>query len=152
VDVIGFKEVLWHEVDPEETEEFFGFLDAAFPGARYILNQRDHEHVATSGFWQRQDSAEVFAALERVEEIQEFLRQTRPTRTHDCRYELITHEDPAVSDAQLRGLAEFVVGSCDDALLTRMRETLAIGFGPKAFVASKGRQGRDEPSEATDAG
>jgi len=151
VDVIGFKEVLWHEVKPRETEGFFDFMDAAFPGARYILNQRAHDHVATSGFWQRHDSDEVFAALERVEKMQEFLRRTRPERTYDCRYELITHEDPAISSAQLRGLAEFVTGSCDDALLARLHETRAVAFGPKAFQASQrrresdGEHGQDAP-------
>ena len=142
VDVLGFKEVLWNEVRPEETEGFFAFLDTAFPGARYILNQRTHDHVASSGFWQRRDTDEVFAALERIEEIQAYLRESRPDRVLDTRYELITSNDNEVSGAQLRAVAEFVVGDCDDALEEKLREAMQTGYGPKAFGASHGRRER----------
>jgi Sulfotransferase family len=142
VDVIGFKEVLWNEVEPEETEGFFAFLDSAFPGARYILNQRTHSDVASSGFWQKRDTDEVAAALERIEEIQAYLRKSRPDRVLDTRYELITSDDSEVSRSQLRALAEFVVGSCDDALMEKLRETLRTGYGPRAFGASHGRRER----------
>lgn len=144
VDVLGFKEVLWHQVRPEETADFFDFLDSAFPGARYVLNQRTHEHVASSGFWQKHDSQEVFAAIERVEEIQAFLRESRPDRVLDTRYELITSEDREVSDAQLRRLAELAVGRCDEELLGELRETLRTGHGPYAFGASHGRRKRPD--------
>ncbi len=144
VDVLGFKEVLWNEVRPEETEGFFGFLDSAFPGARYILNQRTHADVASSGFWQKHDTDEVLAALERIEDIQAYLRESRPDRVLDTRYELITSEDSEVSRAQLRTLAEFVVGSCDDALVEKLRDALQTGYGPKAFGASHGRRERLE--------
>ena len=142
VDVIGFKEVLWHEVQPDETEGFFAFMDSAFPGARYVLNQRTHDDVASSGFWQRRDADVVFAALERVEEIQAYLRESRPDRVLDTRYELITSTDKEVSGAQLRDLAEFVVGGCDDALEEQLREAMQTGYGPKAFGASHGRRER----------
>lgn len=142
VDVIGFKEVLWHEVQPDETEGFFAFLDSAFPGARYVLNQRTHEQVASSGFWQRREEDEVFAALQRVEEIQAYLRESRPDRVLDTRYELVTSTDHETSEAQLRALAEFVVGECDDALVARLREAMQTGYGPKAFGASHGRRER----------
>jgi hypothetical protein len=142
VDVIGFKEVLWHEVSPEETEGFFAFLDEAFPGAKYVLNQRTHGNVVGSGFWQKHDDDEVFAALRRVEQIQAYLRESRPAQVLDTRYELITSDDREVSDQQLRNLAEFVVGSCDDALMASLRETLSTGHGPYAFGASHGRRKR----------
>jgi hypothetical protein len=139
VDVIGFKEVLWHEVKPKETERFFDFMDAAFPGARYVLNQRDHAKVAVSGFWQRKDDDDIFRALQRVEEIQDYLRESRPDRVLDTRYERFTSEDRETSDAQLRAIAQFVTGSCDDVLLERMRETLGTGFGPGAFGNTRPR-------------
>jgi hypothetical protein len=142
VDVLGFKEVLWHRVNRDETERFFDFLDEVFPGALYVLNERAHENVVGSGFWQRQDEDEVLAAIRRVEEIQQFLRRTRPRRVLDLRYELITSDDRAVSDAQLRGLAEFVHGSCDDALLASLRQTRETGHGPFPFGKSLGRRER----------
>jgi len=142
VDVLGFKEVLWHRVRPTETEGFFDFLDSAFPGCRFVLNERDHEKVVGSGFWQGQDQDQVLAAIRRVEEIQGFLRSTRKERTLDLRYELLTSEDQATSDAQLRSLADFVHGSCDDALLAQLRETRKTGHGPYPFGKSRDRQER----------
>lgn len=140
VDVLGFKEVLWHRVRPDETKSFFGFLDQVFPGCLFVLNEREHDKVVDSGFWQRHDRDEVLAAIRRVEDIQAFLRETRPERTLDLRYELVTSEDRATSDAQLRALAEFVHGECDDALLAALRQTLATGHGPFPFGKSRGRR------------
>lgn len=137
VDVLGFKEVLWHRVDPEETETFFEFFDKVFPGALYVLNRRDHARVSTSGFWRQEDPDEVLRAIQRVEDIQDFLVRTRPERTLRTQYELLTSDDPQVRDNELRGLAEFVHGSCDDALLARMRATLAEGHGPLPFGQAK---------------
>jgi len=151
VDVLGFKEVLWHRVRPSETKAFFAFLDRAFPGCRYVLNEREHERVVGSGFWQSQDKEEVVRAIRRVEEIQRFLRETRPERTLDLRYELLTSDDPTVSDAQLRALAEFVHGSCDDALLSQLRETRKTGHGPYPFGQSRNRRERRRSSSAADA-
>lgn len=141
VDMLGFKEVLWHRVTPAETYDFFAFLDHAFPAALYVLNQRDHEAVVASGFWQRKRKEEAFAALRRVKEIQAFLRTTRPARVFDTHYELLTGRDQLVADEQMRGLAEFVLGSCDEALLAALRETLRRAHGPNPFGLSKGAQG-----------
>ena len=135
-DRIGFKEVLWHQIDPDETEPFFAWLDEVCPGAKYVLNTRDVEQVVTSGFWQRQEADAAMAAIRRVTEIQDHLRATRADRVHETRYEVITGER-AASDAALRGLAEFVVGSCDDALLETLRGTLEIGHGPNPFGKSR---------------
>jgi hypothetical protein len=137
VDVLGFKEVLWHRIRPKETAAFFEFFDKVFPDAHYILHRRAHEDVSTSGFWRKQDPDDVTRALHRVERIQDRLRESRPERTHDTHYERLTSDDPAVVKEELRGLAEFVLGSCDDALLAKLRETLGVGFGPKPFGRSK---------------
>ena len=136
-DRIGFKEVLWHQVTPEETEPFFAWLEEVFPGASYVLNTRDIEQVVGSGFWQRQDADEAMAAIQRVIEIQDHLRATRADRVHETRYEIITGDDRAASDGALRDLAEFVVGSCDDALLETLRGTLEVGHGPNPFGKSR---------------
>lgn len=154
VDVLGFKEVLWNRVEPDETEDFFDYLDRVFPGCQYVLNQRDHEQVVGSGFWQAHDRDEVLATIHRVEEIQDHLRQTRPDRVLDLHYGQLTSTDQSISDAQLRGVAEFVHGSCDDALLTRLRETRETGHGPFPFGKSRSRREgwrrgqRDEPGES----
>lgn len=136
-DRVGFKEVDWHQVLPEETEPFFAWLDDVCPGAKYILNTREVDQVLGSGFWRRQDADEARAAIDRVIEIQDHLRATRPDRVHETRYEVITGEDRAASDEALRRLAEFVVGSCDEALLDTLRETLKVGHGPYPFGKSR---------------
>jgi hypothetical protein len=151
VDVLGFKEVLWHRVRAGETKAFFDFLDRAFPGCRYVLNERDHDKVAGSGFWQSRDRDEVMSAIRRVEEIQRFLRETRPRRTLDLRYELLTSDDRATSDAQLRSLAEFVHGSCDDDLLAELRQTRETGHGPYPFGKSRNRRERRDDAPADEA-
>lgn len=139
-DRIGFKEVRWHLVEPEETEAFFAWLDEVFPGAKYVLNTRDVDQVVGSGYWQQWDADERTAAIQRAIDIQDHLRKTRPDRVYENRYEIITGDDHDASDAALRGLAEFVVGSCDDALLETLRETLKVGHGPGPFGKSRTNQ------------
>jgi len=129
VDRYGFKEVLWHEIAPEETEPFFAWFDRVFPGARYILHTRDREALPSSGFWRREDVETIYAKVDRVLEIQDFLRETRPDRVLDSSYERLTADD-ATRDQQLRELATFVTGSCDDEVLDQLREVLGTRHGP----------------------
>ncbi len=46
--VTGFKEIRWYQTD---LPEYVDFLRAVFPGARFIVNTRDHEAVLASKFW-----------------------------------------------------------------------------------------------------
>jgi hypothetical protein len=145
LDVIGFKEVRWHHIGADEEADFFDFMDVAFPGVQYVLNERDRDAVAGSGFWKRSEPEEFLHAVTRTEEIHAHLRATRPERVYDTRFEVLTGDDDAAVEKQLRGLAEFVVGTCDDALLAAMRETLAVGHGPRPFGASRRkRRERDQ--------
>lgn len=142
VEVLGFKEVLWHQVTQEETDAFFDYLDQVFPGCLYVLNTREHDQVVGSGFWQGFELDHVTAKIARVEALQDHLRATRPDRVLDLRYELVTSPEPEVADAQLRSLAEFVHGSCDDDLLAALRATRETGHGPFPFGASRRRAER----------
>ena len=137
LDVVGFKEVRWYQVTADEEADFFDFMDLAFPGAQYVLNERDHDAVAASGFWKRSEPEELLDAVTRTEAIHEHLRTTRPERVYDTRFEVLTGDDDAAVEKQLRGLAEFVVGTCDDEVLAAMRETLSVGHGPRPFGASR---------------
>lgn len=143
VDVLGFKEVRWHQVAPRETEDFFTFFDKLFPDARYVLNQRNHAQVATSGFWRREKTDHVMTAIQRVEEVQAHLRATRPGRALDIRYENLTSDDAAVVDRELRSLAEFTLDRpCEKTEVAAMRATLATGHGPNPFGKSRKRKPR----------
>ena len=130
---IGFKEVLWHRITPEETEDFFGWFEEVFPGARYILNTRNADDASRSGFWKHAEPGEAELAIARVREIQDHLTRTRPDRVLETRYEVLTGEDREASDAALRELATFVTGAADEALLDTLREVLAVGHGPIPF-------------------
>lgn len=133
LDRIGFKEVLWHRVKPDEQAGFFDFLDLAFDHPLYVLNQRDVAMTTTSGFWRNKEEGIPERQVGRVRKLQAWLAESRPDRTFDHQYERATSKDPDVVDAQLRGLAEFVTGGCDDELLERLRATLEVGHGPNPF-------------------
>jgi hypothetical protein len=135
---VGFKEVLWHRIPREDTEDFFQWFERLFPEARYVLNTRAMEDASTSGFWRSYDKDEALAAMRRVVEIQDHLRRTRPDRVLDTRYEVITGEDREASDAALLSLAEFVTGRADATMLGRMRAVLEVGHGPHPFKAVRG--------------
>lgn len=137
-DRLGFKEVRWHEIAPSETERFFAWFEQVFPGAKYVLNTRDPERAAGSGFWKRVEHDEAMRQINRVLEVQEFLRATRPDRVVDTRFEAITSKEPGVSDAELIKLATFVTGKrCDKRQLAALRAILDTGHGPLPFGASR---------------
>jgi Sulfotransferase family len=137
LDRIGFKEVRWHEIRPAETEAFFTWLEACYPEVRYVLNTRDVADAVSSGFWRRRPKDKAERDISRVMEVQQHLRETRPERVFDLRYEDVTGDDAEASTRQLTGLAEFVTGSCDDEVLAAMRATLEVGHGPYPFGRSK---------------
>lgn len=147
-DVLGFKEVLWHRIEPEETEEFFTFLDQALPGVRYVLNTRDPADALKSGFWLRTDEERARSDIERVLDIQQHLRETRADRVFDVRYEELTDGGEG-AERTLRGLAEFVTGEApDEATLAGMRELLSVGHGPRPFGKShSGARDEDDPED-----
>jgi hypothetical protein len=142
VQVLGFKEVRWEHIRPNETAAFFDFFEKVFPGALYVLNERDAKTVVRSGQWLRTDEETALKALARVGEVQQYLRETRGPRTFDTRFEVITGDDEAARDQTLTGLAKFVIGSCDDALLARMHAVLKVGHGPFPFGRARRERAR----------
>lgn len=133
-DVLGFKEVLWHRITPEETELFFEFMDLAFPGVGYVLNTRDPATTVGSGFWTGLPREEALAAISRVREIQDHLRVTRPDRVVEVEYETLTGGDPEQVDGLLERLAEFTTGRpATPELMAGLRGALSVGHGPNPF-------------------
>jgi Sulfotransferase family len=133
VDRLGFKEVLWHRIKPKEWAGFFAFMDLAFADPLYVLNRRDVAMTSTSGFWKKKQPGVAEQQITRVRRLQDFLRQSRPERTFDTRFEDMTSDDRGVAGDLLRGLAEFVTGSCDDELVAAMFATRETGHGPNPF-------------------
>ncbi|HEX4472862.1 MAG TPA: hypothetical protein VH085_12900 [Nocardioides sp.] len=133
VDRLGFKEVLWHRLKPRQWADFFDFMDLAFADPLYVLNQRDVEMASTSGFWRSRKPGVAMQQITKVRRLQEFLRESRPERCYDTRYEVTTSKDRDEAAASMKGLAEFVTGSCDDDLLERMLALRDVGHGPNPF-------------------
>lgn len=133
VDHLGFKEVLWHRVRAREWDPFFAFLDLVFDNPRYVLNRRDVAMASTSGFWRKKKPGVAERQIDRVRRLQDHLRESRPERCFDTRFEAIVSDDRDVAAGQLRGLAEFVQGGCDDDLLAAMLATRETGHGPNPF-------------------
>lgn len=137
VDLLGFKEVLWHRVKPEEWADFFAFLDDAFGSPLYVLNRRDVAMAATSGFW-RKNPENARQRITRIRELQDFLLATRADRCFVTEFEQITSRDRRVAAEHLRALARFVAADCDDDQLAAMLATLDIGHGPHPFGEARG--------------
>lgn len=60
--VTGFKEIRWYQDDLAAYAEF---LRAVFPGARFVVNTRDHADVLKSKWWAKKDNADYLAGIER---------------------------------------------------------------------------------------
>ena len=136
VDRLGFKEVLWHRIPERDWAAMFDFLDQAFEEPLYVLNQRDVAMASTSGFWRRKPDAAI-KQITRIRKLQAFLLESRPTRTFLNTYEGMTSEDHDVAADQLRRLAEFVTGGCDDDLLAALFTTRETGYGPNPFGVAR---------------
>jgi hypothetical protein len=59
--VTGFKEIRWYHPD---LPDYVSWLREVFPGARFLVNTRDHASVLKSGWWAEGDHAEGLAAVE----------------------------------------------------------------------------------------
>lgn len=72
--VVGFKEIRWWQ---REWRGYIDFLRELFPGARFVINTREHAEVAKSLWWGKRPREDVLAQLssyeQRLNEIAEYL-------------------------------------------------------------------------------
>jgi hypothetical protein len=59
--VTGFKEIRWYQPD---LAEYVAWIRRAFPGARFVVNTRDHRDVLRSKWWAKGDNADYLRAIE----------------------------------------------------------------------------------------
>jgi hypothetical protein len=60
--VTGFKEIRWYG---DDVGEYVEWLREVFPGARFVVNTRDHAEVRRSGWWAKHpEHAEQLPAIE----------------------------------------------------------------------------------------
>lgn len=111
--VVGFKEIRWWH---DDWREYLGFLREVFPGARFVLNTRDHDDVAASFFW-----AKDAAAHDKLDTYEAILDEVAEVLGPDHAYRL--HYDDYVADLELlRGLFRWLGEDFD---LDRVRAVMA---------------------------
>lgn len=120
--VTGYKEIRW--ADPDVLEHV-DWLRAVFPGARFVVNTRDHAAVARSGWWAGDpDALTTLAALERrLLEVAEHLG--------DAAHRV--HYDEYVAEAEpLRGLVEWLGETYDASAVRGVLDTRHAARRPTA--------------------
>lgn len=111
--VTGFKEIRWYH---EDLAEYVAWLREVFPGARFLVNTRNHADVLASKWWAKgEDKSEWLADIERgILALAESLG--------DAAYRV--HFDEYVADpTALRGLFAWLGEEYDDE---SVRATLAV--------------------------
>jgi hypothetical protein len=113
--VVGFKEIRWYH---EDLEEYVAWLRDVFPGARFVVNTRNHADVLKSKWWGKGEperNAEALAGIEsRILALAEQLG--------DAAYRI--HYDDYVADPTvLRGLFDWLGEPWDEAAV---RAVLAV--------------------------
>lgn len=111
--VTGFKEIRWYHQD---LEEYVAWLAEVFPGARFLVNTRNHEDVLKSKWWaEGEDKSQHLADIEtRILALADSLG--------DAAYRV--HYDEYVADPTvLRGLFAWLGEEFDEATV---RATMAV--------------------------
>jgi hypothetical protein len=109
--VTGFKEIRWYH---DDLEEYVAWLREVFPGARFLVNTRDHAAVLRSGWWAEGDHAEGLARAE-----EGILRLA--DGLGDAAYRV--HYDDYVADPTvLRGMFEWLGEPFDEAAVRAVME------------------------------
>ena len=111
--VTGFKEIRWYH---DDLEAYVDWLREVFPGARFLVNTRDHADVLQSKWWAKEEgAAERLAGLEqRILALAE--------RLGEAAYRV--HYDEYVADPTvLRGMFAWLGEEFDEATV---RATMAV--------------------------
>jgi hypothetical protein len=107
--VVGFKEIRWFQSD---FQEHVAFLERLFPGARFVINTRDHAHVAKSHWWSKMEEAQALATLAGHEKQLDELASRLGPKAYRVHY-----DDYVADHAVLRGLFDWLGESWDPALV-----------------------------------
>jgi hypothetical protein len=110
--VTGFKEIRWYR---DDVEEYVAWLREVFPGARFVVNTRDHDEVRRSGWWAKHpENAESLPRVEaRILALADALG--------DAAYR-VHYNDYVADPSVLRGLYDWLGEPFDEAAV---REVLA---------------------------
>ncbi|MDF1602452.1 sulfotransferase [Nocardioides sp. YIM 152315] len=111
--VVGFKEIRWAR---EDAGEFVAWLREVFPGARFVVNTRNHDDVAKSLWW-----AEDPTALERLKRAEGRLLALA-AELGDAAYH-VRYDDYVADPAALEPFFTWLGEPFDEQ---RVREVLAV--------------------------
>ncbi len=113
--VTGFKEIRWYQPD---VEEYVAWLREVFPGARFVVNTRDHAAVLKSQWWADGDPESTAASLVDLEARLLALAADLGNAAYRIHYDDYVR-DPEV----LRGLFEWLGEEYDEETV---RATFAV--------------------------
>jgi Sulfotransferase family len=103
--VVGFKEIKWLQ---DDLHDYVEFLQAVFPGARFVVNTRNLDDVVASKWWAK--DSESRQVLDEAEARMLKLVD----RLGDCAYH-IRYDDYVHDPGKLRGLFEWLGEELDEA-------------------------------------
>jgi hypothetical protein len=103
--VTGFKEIRWYH---DDVDQYVDWLREVFPGARFVVNTRDHDEVRRSGWWaKRPENAASLPAVEaRILALADGLGEAA-YRVH--------YNDYVADPTVLRGLFDWLGETYDEA-------------------------------------
>jgi hypothetical protein len=79
VEVLGFKEIRYFDLAPDELRKYLDFLRLLLPGVAIVWHTRNHEDVARSGWWVREDPTVLGDSLVRFDEtLADYLEKLPP--------------------------------------------------------------------------
>lgn len=110
--VTGFKEIRWYA---EDLADYCAWMQQVFPGAKFVVNTRDHRDVLRSKWWAKKDNAAYLRDIEeRILTVADGLG--------DAAYR-IHYDDYVARPETLRGLYDWLGESFDlaDVLSTLER-------------------------------
>jgi hypothetical protein len=113
--VVGFKEIRWFY---DDWEKYLSFVREVFPGARFVINTRDHDGVANSQWWgkrPKQDVLDLLAGYEKQLDAMADVLGDAAFRIH--------YDDYVANPSALAGLFGWLGESFD---LDAVTQTMAV--------------------------
>lgn len=114
---IGFKELRFFE-PVWAAPDLLEFIVETIPHVRIVFNTRDHDAIARSGWYKKQDPREVAERLRRIEQVMHGFVESHPRNAILCCYDDYTKDAGA-----LRPLFDFLGEPFDEGRVQAVLDT-----------------------------